>query len=192
MLIINTYQKHNRAFTLMEVILAAGILAFAVLCLTAIILNQLNALSRAADSNGSAALMAEIDCYVQSRPFSEVCDWVKGGQRKALLAVAANNINSAAIIDPEKMELGAIVAQTTGRTLYKIVIGNAGIQKEIPPADASLFNEGYLALAVQIYFLPASETLIADSNFQNACFSVAPEVLENQELSAVFYTAKNR
>ncbi len=154
----------SRAFTLLEVVLAVGVLGLALLTLAGLLARSTGNLVETKSQNKAEALAGKLDAFLQEKGFDTVYSWVAGDSEKVLFFYSLQSDSGLEGGDLNVREtsypgLSDEIADSIGPVL-KIILksspltfresGVDGIARTLP-ASPDDFAEGYLAVEAWVY-----------------------------------------
>jgi len=162
------FLARQRAFTLLEVVLAVGVLALALISLAGLLARSSQNLSEAFSQNKAEALAGKLDAFLREKEFNEVYSWIAGDSQKVLFFYSFQP-------DPdlEKWDLMLRETDFTGLRdeisrsrgpLLKIILKSSPLsfqetgENEVAPtlpASPDDYAEGYLPVEAWVYSVSA-------------------------------------
>jgi len=187
--------KNNRlAFSLIEVVLALGILSLSVIVLLGLMTPALQSVSDVTNTNRAIAVVDKVNGYLRNEDFEDIYNQVFDGGKAVLLAYNFQ-LDPRSDVYQERIfsvsEFSNSIFERTGivGSVFKVTVSASGVYKDVllPPFD--FLEEGFLALEVKIYALPAvppGESLSSVNNISE------PGDIDNLDLLLVYNMALNR
>ena len=152
------------AFFLIEVVVAIGVFAIAILSLLGLFLPTLRNIAEVSEREKATAVSQSIAAFLRERSFSEVYSWVAGDREKSLVSYSIRTGAKENEIQERVSEIGDPSIKDDLPRLYgplfRVVLTTSSIHNESAapgerqrtlPADITRFHEGFLALQVSVY-----------------------------------------
>lgn len=121
----NNYGKNKRAFTLVEVMLAVGVLSVAISIMVALLGAIIGNLNQIRYQNKAITLFADLDTTLRMQSFDTVFEWVKDPSQPYVVYFWDQYQNPD---DPDNSSLVTVSSELSGRT------------KQYPPSENDLAN----------------------------------------------------
>ncbi len=190
----NTLNKNNKhsalgkeietlGFTLLEVVLAVGLLALSLLALAGLLAQSARNLSQARSRIQTEALASELEVFLQAKDFQTVYKWIAQDTSKVLFyytvqsdANTGREPTNSLLRDSTYTNLQDELSRSIGPVL-KIILKNSPLSHSSStgsedaaslPANSGDYLQGYLALEAWIYTETPAEP--------GAAFDTGPEV----------------
>lgn len=175
--------ESDSGFTLIEVILAVGIFTFAILALLGLFGSSLRSVGQVESAARVPAVMGAVQAWLDGAEFAEVYGGVAGRGTIVLLVVEGEAASGATGPNGDlrvvRIDGGAGVPEfgrSTGEVFRADLIAspmNPGAGANLP-AGADTWPEGYVAVEVSIYTLPAAEPGEALGTYLNRVGAAVP------------------
>jgi type II secretory pathway pseudopilin PulG len=156
----------SSGFSLIEVVLAVGVFAFAVLGLIGLLVPALSSVANVSESNQVAGVISRLDAFLQSQSFASVYQWVASGREKVFvgynLASDTDDGSMREIVrDPGDPRLDSEMHDAVGPVLMLVLRASGQIPgvegTGVLPDDMAQHEEGVLVLGVNVYRLSSLE-----------------------------------